>query len=70
MSVHARVSSSRSAIQSQKHLDELLDEALQETFPASDPLAMLELAPDRKPAKRGKRKHRSTPESVDARSAP
>lgn len=29
-----------------KHLDELLDEALEETFPASDPPALLEPAPD------------------------
>jgi hypothetical protein len=29
-----------------KHLEELLDEALEETFPASDPPAMLEPAPD------------------------
>jgi hypothetical protein len=39
-------SPAKSAKQDQKHLDELLDEALRETFPASDPLAMLELAPD------------------------
>jgi hypothetical protein len=32
--------------QEKQHLDELLDEALDETFPASDPLAMLEPAPD------------------------
>jgi len=32
--------------QEKKHLDELLDEALEETFPASDPPAMLEPAPD------------------------
>ncbi len=35
----------KSSPQEKKHLDELLDEALIETFPASDPLAMLELAP-------------------------
>jgi hypothetical protein len=29
-----------------KHLDDLLDEALEETFPASDPPAMLEPAPN------------------------
>lgn len=29
-----------------KHLDDLLDEALDETFPASDPPAMLEPAPN------------------------
>jgi len=29
-----------------KHQDELLDEALEETFPASDPPAMLEPAPE------------------------
>jgi len=28
-----------------KHQDELLDEALEATFPASDPVAMLEPAP-------------------------
>jgi hypothetical protein len=32
--------------QNQKHLDELLDQSLEETFPASDPPAMLEPAPD------------------------
>lgn len=32
--------------QEKKHLDELLDEALEETFPASDPPAMLEPVPD------------------------
>jgi hypothetical protein len=32
--------------QEKRHLDELLDEALDETFPASDPPAMLEPAPD------------------------
>lgn len=31
--------------QEKKHLDELLDEALDETFPASDSLAMLEPTP-------------------------
>lgn len=29
-----------------KHLDDLLDEALDETFPASDPPAMLEPTPN------------------------
>jgi hypothetical protein len=33
-----------------KHLDELLDEALEETFPASDPPAMLEPVPGKPPA--------------------
>jgi hypothetical protein len=32
--------------QEKRHLDELLDEALDETFPASDPPAMLEPVPD------------------------
>lgn len=32
--------------QGKKHLDELLDEALEETFPASDPPAMLEPTSD------------------------
>jgi hypothetical protein len=32
--------------QEKKHLDDLLDEALEETFPASDPPAMLEPAAD------------------------
>ncbi len=31
--------------QDKKHLNERLEEALEETFPASDALAMLELAP-------------------------
>ena len=31
---------------SKKHLNELLDEALEETFPASDTPAMLEPAPE------------------------
>ncbi len=38
----------------QKHLDDLLEEALEETFPASDPLAMLELAPNSHRAKKSK----------------
>lgn len=29
-----------------KHREELLDEALDETFPASDPVAMIEPGPD------------------------
>jgi len=29
----------------EKHREELLDEALDETFPASDPVAMIEPAP-------------------------
>lgn len=29
-----------------KHREELLDEALEESFPASDAVAMIELAPD------------------------
>lgn len=32
--------------QDDKHLNDLLDEALKETFPASDPPAMLEPVPD------------------------
>ncbi|MGE0612158.1 MAG: hypothetical protein AB7O70_07405 [Hyphomicrobiales bacterium] len=32
-----------------KFVDELLDESLDDTFPASDPLAILEPAPGRKP---------------------
>jgi hypothetical protein len=34
-----------------KHKNELLDESLEETFPASDPLAMLEPAPNSKRSK-------------------
>jgi ubiquinone biosynthesis O-methyltransferase len=34
----------KSSIRDKKHLDELLDEALEQTFPASDPPAMLEPA--------------------------
>jgi len=41
------------------HKQDLLDEALDETFPASDPPAMLEPAPKQKrPAPRKKRKRR------------
>ena len=36
----------RASQQDRKHLNELLDEALEETFPASDALEMLEPAPD------------------------
>jgi hypothetical protein len=35
-----------------EHLNELLDEALEETFPASDPPAMLEPVPDLQPPKK------------------
>lgn len=34
------------SLQEKQHVDELLDEGLKETFPASDPLAILEPAPD------------------------
>lgn len=37
---------------SKKHLDELLDEALDETFPASDPPALTAPAPASTPPKR------------------
>ena len=33
-----------------KHVDALLDQALQDTFPASDPVAALQPAPDVPPA--------------------
>jgi hypothetical protein len=36
----------RASQQDRKHLNELLDEALEETFPASDALEMLEPAPN------------------------
>ncbi|MBX6426712.1 MAG: hypothetical protein IRZ09_12415 [Variibacter sp.] len=36
----------RPAPPTKEHLDALLDEALDQTFPASDPPAMLEPAPD------------------------
>ena len=36
----------RPSYEERKHLDHLLDEALEETFPASDPPAMLEPEPD------------------------
>lgn len=36
-----------------KHLDELLDEGLEETFPASDPLAILEPTPHAPPRDKG-----------------
>jgi len=34
--------------QQRKHTEELLDEALDETFPASDPVAMIEPGPNSK----------------------
>jgi hypothetical protein len=42
-----------SAQQIKKHKDELLDEALKDTFPASDPPAMLQPAPDVPPEEKG-----------------
>ena len=39
-----------------KHTEELLDEALRETFPASDPPAMLEPGHLQPPAKQDKKK--------------
>jgi hypothetical protein len=35
-------SPSKQSAKEREHLDELLDESLKETFPASDPLAILE----------------------------
>jgi nicotinate phosphoribosyltransferase len=35
-------SPSKQSAKEKEHLDELLDEGLKETFPASDPLAILE----------------------------
>jgi nicotinate phosphoribosyltransferase len=35
-------STSKQSAKEKEHLDELLDEGLKETFPASDPLAILE----------------------------
>lgn len=35
-------SASKQSVKEKEHLDELLDEGLRETFPASDPLAILE----------------------------
>ena len=42
--------------QDEKHREELLDEALKQTFPASDPPAMLEPVPDSPPADENKDK--------------
>ena len=42
-----------SAQQKKKHQDELLDEALKETFPASDPPAMLQPVPGVPPEEEG-----------------
>lgn len=50
---------SRLSQQDKKHLDELLDEALDETFPASDALAMLELASEQLPEKDGRKRYKS-----------
>lgn len=41
-----------SAKEKKKHTNELLDEALEETFPASDPPAMLEPVPNSKRRRR------------------
>jgi hypothetical protein len=41
-----------------QRLDELLDEALKETFPASDPVAIAQQAPERMQAKRLRRPDR------------
>ena len=38
-----------------QRLDELLDEGLKETFPASDPVAIVQQAPERPKAKRSRR---------------
>ena len=38
-----------------QRLDELLDEGLRETFPASDPVAVAQRAPERPKAKRRRR---------------
>jgi hypothetical protein len=42
-----------SAQQAKKHKDELLDEALKDTFPASDPPAMLQPVPNVPPEEKG-----------------
>jgi nicotinate phosphoribosyltransferase len=39
-----------------RRLDELLDEGLKETFPASDPVAIVQRAPERPKAKRSRRR--------------
>lgn len=38
-----------------RRLDELLDEGLKDTFPASDPVAIVQQAPERPKAKRRRR---------------
>jgi hypothetical protein len=40
-----------------QHLDELLDEGLKETFPASDPVAIVQRPPERPAVKRLPRAH-------------
>ncbi len=40
-----------------RRLDELLDEALEQTFPASDPVAIVQQAPERPKAERRRRAH-------------
>jgi hypothetical protein len=42
-----------------QRLDDLLDEGLRETFPASDPVAVVQHTPERPAAKRPRRAHRS-----------
>jgi len=45
-----------------QRLDELLDEGLKQTFPASDPVAVVQHAPERPVARRPRRKSRSRSE--------
>lgn len=42
-----------------QRLDELLDEGLKLTFPASDPVAIVQHAPERSPAQRRRRARRA-----------
>lgn len=47
--------SDRADAAQRRHLDELLDEGLKETFPASDAVAVVQQSPERPKAKRSRR---------------
>jgi hypothetical protein len=47
-----------------RRLDDLLDEGLEETFPASDPVAIVQQAPERPKTERRRRAHPSRTTAV------
>jgi len=52
----------QASAETRERLDELLDEGLKQTFPASDPVAVVQHAPERPVAKRPRRARRSRTE--------